>query len=514
MTRAAVAPVALRWATAVALLALVQWATVTGRVNSLSLVPIDDMLSRLVSGVRANAWTADIVRTLRVSAASFALAMGIGVPAGYALSRRPALYAYVRPLLESYASIPMFMFYPALVALIGLNFWSSLLIVLVWAAIPVVLNSVIGFRRVPSGLEKYGGSVGLRGWQRFARLRLPAALPSIVVGAKFALRYSITATIGIEFILATGGIGYRILDLYNSFRTGDACALILITIALAVVPNALLNRIEMRLSGRHGLTVDQHFGGDPAVARPPRLATRAVGPLLVAAVVAAWWLVARSVGPDRLATPPLTLSTVGDLWADGALQDRVGETARKTLIAFVITATAGTTIGYLVGRSVLLTKAYASWILSVGVIPNVVLYPIFLGFFGFTPRTSIAFGVLFSLTVVIVYTMGAVAAVSRAHLKYAQSLSMTGGQIFRRITVPSALPEILTALRVGLGLCFLGVLVEEMFSGQLGNTGFAIVDAAVREDIPVMSAYIAVVLALSLAGNWVMGRLARVVASG
>jgi NitT/TauT family transport system permease protein len=84
-------------------------------------------------------------------------------------------------------------------------------------------------------------------------LSLQAAAPYIITGIKLAVAYAFIGTIGSEFIMSTGGIGYEISFAYNNFENATMYPLILLILIVSILINAVLTHWERILLTRRGL---------------------------------------------------------------------------------------------------------------------------------------------------------------------------------------------------------------------------------------------------------------------
>ncbi|MGC2958279.1 ABC transporter permease subunit, partial [Pseudomonas aeruginosa] len=73
---------------------------------------------------------------------------------------------------------------------------------------PIYLNTYHGIRNVDPALVEMARSYGLSGFSLFRQVILPGALPSILVGVRFALGFMWLTLIVAETISASSGIGY------------------------------------------------------------------------------------------------------------------------------------------------------------------------------------------------------------------------------------------------------------------------------------------------------------------
>jgi NitT/TauT family transport system permease protein len=101
---------------------------------------------------------------------------------------------------------------------------------------------------------------------------------------------------------------------------------------------------------------------------------------------------------------------------------------------------------------------------------------------------------------VILFTLNAVRAIDRVHLKTARALDLTPWQTATTILAPAVTPEIFTGLRLGFALTLLGVIIGEMFASQRG-LGFMIVNGMNLHDVPTMMAVILLIVVFAVAAS-------------
>jgi NitT/TauT family transport system permease protein len=102
--------------------------------------------------------------------------------------------------------------------------------------------------------------------------------------------------------------------------------------------------------------------------------------------------------------------------------------------------------------------------------------PVAILWFGVSDAAPIFLIFLASVFPVTVSTMAAVKGVHLVHLRAAQNFDLTGPQLFRRVILPATLPQILTGLRIALGVAWLVVVAAEMIAVNSG-LGYLIIDA-------------------------------------
>ena len=133
----------------------------------------------------------------------------------------------VDPLLATYYSVPVFVFYPLFIVLFGLNSIPKTVIGFLYAVVAMIINTLNGLDRVPSGYWKTAKAYQLTPAASATYIIFPSAGPYLFTGAKLAVVYSFIGVIGSEFILSSGGLGYRISFSYNNFQSDVMYGLIL-----------------------------------------------------------------------------------------------------------------------------------------------------------------------------------------------------------------------------------------------------------------------------------------------
>lgn len=239
-----------RWSVVALSLAALEVAPRVGFGDAITLVPFSEMLVRAIELFRDGVMANHLRATVFAFMASFALSGVTGVLGGLVLWRFDALRRAVDPYLTVYYAIPIFVFYPVLLAILGFSLLPIIVIAWLWAVVAVMLNTAIGLRAVPEVLPRYGQSLRLSGLQMARKIYLPAAAPHIFTGLKLGMTYSIIGVIASEFVLATRGLGYLVSFSYTNFRTSDMYAGILVIFTVSWIANGLVQAIEHRLHKR------------------------------------------------------------------------------------------------------------------------------------------------------------------------------------------------------------------------------------------------------------------------
>lgn len=173
-----------------------------------------------------------------------------GLLLGVGFWKAPGVGRVFEPYLVSFYAVPLVLFYPIAIVLIGINQWSVIVLASVMAAIPMTLNTWTGLRGVPPVYLKLAASIRCSRTQTLFRVALPAAAPYVFAGLRLGVVYALIGTVAMEFTTAQAGIGYQIRYLYESFDAVGMYAYILVIVAASGLLTAVLEIAERLLLRR------------------------------------------------------------------------------------------------------------------------------------------------------------------------------------------------------------------------------------------------------------------------
>jgi NitT/TauT family transport system permease protein len=215
-------------------------------------IPPSEMATSLLRILASGAGNEDIVRTLGMIAAASAISVILGFALGLLIHALPRVRAALDPLFATYYAVPIFIFYPVLIAIFGLSLLPILLIAVATAIVAMIIATLNGLDRVPRVLSKVARVHHMGALATAVRLQLPAAAPYLFTGVKLAVSYGFIAVIASEFILAPAGLGRQIADAYADFDNRRMYALMLLILIIATVVNTVLHAFDLRWAERRG----------------------------------------------------------------------------------------------------------------------------------------------------------------------------------------------------------------------------------------------------------------------
>lgn len=146
----------------------------------------------------------------------YAIAVVLGVPISIFVAFSETLRRTVYAGSVILGMVPTIAFAPLFVVWFGFSFASKMLVVFWVCFFPILINSIFGFISLSEELRLFILCTGANRVTAFWKVRLPAALPQIFVGLKWAaVNATVGATIG-EWIGGDAGLGY-----YIQMASGD-----------------------------------------------------------------------------------------------------------------------------------------------------------------------------------------------------------------------------------------------------------------------------------------------------
>jgi len=242
-----------RIAVLLVLVALLEIGCRSGLINNFDLIPPSQMVVALFELLRSGSLNGAIVRTVGAVAIAVVLAIVVGLLIAIALHALPRLRRAIDPVLATYYSVPIFVFYPLFIVIFGLNDRPKVLIGFLLAVVTLIASTLNGFDRIPPVFRKTAKVMRLSRIEVVRDVILPCAAPHIFNGIKLAIAHAFVGVLAAEFILSTAGLGYRISYAFHDFNSREMYAVLLLILIIVTIVNSFLLGWERRLRLRRGL---------------------------------------------------------------------------------------------------------------------------------------------------------------------------------------------------------------------------------------------------------------------
>ncbi|MFJ4144535.1 aliphatic sulfonate ABC transporter permease SsuC [Pseudomonas sp. NPDC089734] len=223
------------WALPVLLLAVWQLSVSAGWLSTRILpapsAVIEAGVNLIVSG---EIWTHLAISGWRAGI-GFAIGGGIGLVLGFITGLTKWGERLLDSSVQMIRNVPHLALIPLVILWFGIDETAKIFLVALGTLFPIYLNTYHGIRNIDPALVEMSRSYGLSGFSLFRHVILPGAMPSILVGVRFALGFMWLTLIVAETISASSGIGYLAMNAREFLQTD--------VVVLAIVLYAVLGKL-------------------------------------------------------------------------------------------------------------------------------------------------------------------------------------------------------------------------------------------------------------------------------
>lgn len=225
----------------------------SGRVKPATLPSPEKVLAALADLTERGELQADVLISLERVALGAGISIVLGVSLGLIAGLNRPTGDFLGPLATFFNSVSGIAWIPLAITWFGLGTAAVTFIIVNGVFFLVFFNTMLGVRSVPKIMEQAIRTLGGRYRELVLQVFLPGALPYIMSGIRTGLGFGWRALIAAELIAATSGLGFRIYDASNFFRTDQILAGILVIGLLWMALDGLVLRpLERRTIERWG----------------------------------------------------------------------------------------------------------------------------------------------------------------------------------------------------------------------------------------------------------------------
>jgi NitT/TauT family transport system permease protein len=189
------------------------------------------------------------------------------------------------------------------------------------------------------------------------------------------------------------------------------------------------------------------------------------------------WVSGRFIDPFYISSPRDVGVKLMQWAGDGTLSLAFAYTFQAMALGFLVGSFLGFAIGFLLGRSPILSRLFDPFITAVYCMPKIALAPLLIMWFGIGIASKIAMAALIVFFLVFLNTFAGVRDVQQHHLDAVRIMGAGRWQELRYVVVPSAASWVLTGLKVSVPYALIGAVVGELISSNRG-IGFLIGQAS------------------------------------
>ncbi|GAA2855930.1 ABC transporter permease [Streptosporangium fragile] len=248
---------------------------------------------------------------------------------------------------------------------------------------------------------------------------------------------------------------------------------------------------------------------EPPRRRPRHLPVAVLRLILLVAVLAVWQLfLGRFVDPLYLPTPAAIWQSVAGSVQGGELWHNLSVTMVETFLGFAIGAVGALVAGLSLTRAPRVADVLDPFLVALNATPRVALAPLFVVWFGIGLLSKVILVITLVFFIVFYNTLQGLRSVNRDYIRVARVMGSSEAQIFRKVTLPGAMPLIILGIKLALPYALIGAVIGEFIASSSG-LGYQIKLSSNTYDTAGTMAGILILMLVAVLLNVVLERIAR-----
>src|SRR6478735_7828567 len=223
-----------------------------GWLNPIFFPPFSRVVEALGHMVSSGLLFENIGISLQRAALGFALAVVVAIPLGFLMGRYGLFERVTDFLVQTLRNTSQFALMPVFILVLGIGEASKVAVCFYAAVFFLLINTIMGVKSVDPLLLKAARSMGTSDLDLFRKVIFPSAIPSIVAGARLAVKSALFSVIAAEMLAAQSGIGFLIQHAQLMLETADMYAAIITLTIVGLLVNYGLVAIERRATRWRG----------------------------------------------------------------------------------------------------------------------------------------------------------------------------------------------------------------------------------------------------------------------
>lgn len=199
--------------------------------------------------------------------------------------------------------------------------------------------------------------------------------------------------------------------------------------------------------------------------------------LLILVVFIALWEIAAQlkwIDPFLTSSPSRILKSLASFINEGTLFRHIWVTCYETIIGFTLGTVLGVAIATLLWASKTTSKVLDPYLVVLNALPKVALAPIIIFWVGNGTSAIITIALLISIVTTIISVLTGFNEVDKGKMLLMTTFKGTKWQKLRYLVFPASVPVIISALKINVGLSWVGVIMGEFLVAREG-LGFLII---------------------------------------
>jgi bicarbonate transport system permease protein len=174
-----------------------------------------------------------VFESLKRVAIGYSLAAIVGIGVGILVGMNEKISKALDPIFQILRTVPPLAWVPIALAALQQNQPAALFVIFITAIWPILINTAVGVRQIPSDYNNVAKVLNLPKSEYFFKILFPAALPYIFTGLRISIGLAWLAIIAAEIVMSgIVGIGFFI---WNAYQNSQISEIILALVYIGLV---------------------------------------------------------------------------------------------------------------------------------------------------------------------------------------------------------------------------------------------------------------------------------------
>ncbi|WP_048569779.1 ABC transporter permease [Clostridium cylindrosporum] len=179
------------------------------------------------------------------------------------------------------------------------------------------------------------------------------------------------------------------------------------------------------------------------------------------------------IDPFLVSQPTKVIKTMANFYNDGTLFHHIWITLYETIVGFVFGTIVGIAVAIVLWWSDFTCKVLDPYLVVLNALPKIALGPIIIFWIGNGTTAIIIIALTISLVVTIISVLSGFQEVDKDKITLLKTFGASKYQTLKYVILPASFPTMISALKINVGLSWVGVIVGEFIAGKEG-LGFLI----------------------------------------
>lgn len=172
--------------------------------------------------------------------------------------------------------------------------------------------------------------------------------------------------------------------------------------------------------------------------------------------------------PFITSSPSRVVKSIANLYTSGQLFTHLGATLWETVISFILSTVLGTAIAVILWWSETVRRVLEPYLIVLNSLPKVALGPLIIIWVGAGRTAIVTMALMICLIITVISALTGFMSVDKEKIQLMRSMGAGKLQILTKLILPANIPNILSILKINVGLSWVGTIMGEYLVSREG----------------------------------------------